>query len=87
MSCNGLWDRTGDSPVSYWAIFYKQSQVFLRKLNRPSSLLVSEVANAHLIGSFEDAFETGSVLCRSALWDCFGERILTQFPAQPRIHQ
>ena len=44
----------------------------LRKLNRPSSLLISEVANVHLIGSFEVAFETGSVLCRTALWDCFG---------------
>ena len=31
----------------------------LHKLNRPSSLLVSEVANVHLIGSFEVAFETG----------------------------
>ena len=44
----------------------------LRKLNRPSSLLISEVANAHLIGCFEVAFETGSVLYRTALWDCFG---------------
>ena len=58
---------TGDAPVSYWTMFYKQSQVSLRKFSRPSSLLIYEVANAHLIGSFEVAFETGSVLCRTAL--------------------
>ena len=40
---------------------------------------VSEVANAQLIGSFEVAFDTGSVLCRTALWDCFGGEFWPSF--------
>ena len=34
-----------------------------------------------LLAVFE--VEIGSVLCRNALWDCFGGRISTQFPTQP----
>ena len=34
-----------------------------------------------VIGHFEVARETGSVLCRVAPRDCFGGRILPQFPA------
>lgn len=33
-------------------------------------------------GYFEGSRETGSVLSRIALWDCFRGRILTQFPTQ-----
>ena len=36
------------------------------------------------IGHFEVVSETGSVLCRIALWECFGGRILTQYPVRPR---
>ena len=37
---------------------------------------------------FEVVCAIGSLFCRTALWDCFGGKILTQFPTQPRyIHQ
>ena len=35
------------------------------------------------IGHFEGMRETGSKLCRIALWDCFGNALLTLFSAQP----
>ena len=34
-------------------------------------------------GHFEDMRETGSKLCRIALWDCFGNGLLTLFSVQP----
>ena len=37
--------------------------------------------------SLEAELETGSLLCRMALCDCFGRRIWTQFPAQLRNRQ
>ena len=39
------------------------------------------------IGNFEDMRETGSKLCRIALWDCFGNGLLTLFSAQPIVSQ
>ena len=35
------------------------------------------------IGYFEDIRETESKLCRVALWDCFGNGLLTLFSARP----
>ena len=40
--------------------------------------------NLAWIQSFEVGQESGPVLRRTALWDCFGGRSLTQFPLQPR---
>ena len=34
---------------------------------------------------FEIARETGSVSCRIALWDCFGDAIATSFPGFSRV--
>ena len=32
---------------------------------------------------FEVVCATGSLFCRAALWDCYGGKILNQFPKQP----
>ena len=32
---------------------------------------------------FEVVCATGSLFCRTALWDCYGGKISTQFPTQP----
>ena len=47
--------------------------------------LVGSFSFILFIGQFEVAFETGSVLCRIAPWDCFVvHQIWIQFPVQPK---
>ena len=75
--CSEFWDHLATTKQSRLST---QSKKSLRWKLVPSPVVVCGVGN----WPFWGCLETECVLCQMALWDCFGGRILTQFPAQLR---